>query len=201
MVYIIEFQTWLRNIELENNCEYIQRTGKRKSKNGLRSYYECCRSGVHKEIKNPKRSIKLQGSKKINQNCTSHIKLFEPLHDGKCIMTFYKDHYGHKENQLQHIKLPIEKKQEIATNLSQGVTFERVLDNFRENIGVSLKREDLITRADLHNIKHKYNLILKDGQFHNNDATSVDIWVERMKQEGENNPVIYYKKQGNYCFN
>jgi len=37
---------------------------------------------------------------------------------------------------------------------------------------------------------------MKDGQLHKNDATSVDIWVEQMKQEWENNPVIYYKKQG-----
>jgi len=28
---------------------------------------------------------------------------------------------------------------------------------------------------------------MEDGQIHNNDATSVDIWVEQMKQEGENN--------------
>lgn len=110
MVYIIEFQTWLRNFESENQCKYIQHTGKRKSKNGLRSYYKCCRSGVHKEVENPKRSIKPQGSKKINQNYTSHIKLFKPLHEGKCIMTSYKDHFGLKENQLQHIRLPVEKK-------------------------------------------------------------------------------------------
>jgi len=59
-----------------------------------------------------------------------------------------------------------------------------------------LKREDLITRSDLHNIKQKYNLNLKDGQFHKSDATSVDIWVEQMKKEEENNCVIYYKRQG-----
>ncbi|XP_050065173.1 uncharacterized protein LOC126554109 [Aphis gossypii] len=73
---------------------------------------------------------------------------------------------------------------------------ERILDDFRGNIGSNLKREDLITRADLHNVKQKYNITIQDGQLHKNDATSVDIWVEQMKQEGENNPVIYYKKQG-----
>jgi len=73
---------------------------------------------------------------------------------------------------------------------------ERILDDFRGNIGSNLKREDLITRADLHNVKLKYNITMQDGQLHKNDATSVDIWVEQMKQEGENNPVIYYKKQG-----
>ncbi|KAL4132488.1 hypothetical protein QTP88_009627 [Uroleucon formosanum] len=90
--------------------------------------------------------------------------------------------------ELQQIKIPDIKKHEIATKLSQGVTFKRILDDVRENIGNSLKREDLITRSDLHNIKQKYNLNLKDGQFHKSDATSVDIWVEQMKKE-ENNCV------------
>ncbi|KAF0707929.1 Transporter [Aphis craccivora] len=73
---------------------------------------------------------------------------------------------------------------------------ERILDDFRGNIGSNLKREDLITRADLHNVKQKYNITIQDGQLNKNDATSVDIWVEQMKQEKENNPVIYYKKKG-----
>jgi len=90
--------------------------------------------------------IKTQGSKKINQNCTSHIILFESF-EGKCEVTFYKEHYGHKEIELQHIKIPDIKKHEIAAKLSQGVTFKRVLDDVRENIGNSLKREDLITRS------------------------------------------------------
>jgi len=48
---------------------------------------------------------KTKGSNKINQNCISHIKLFESF-EGKCVVTFYKEHYGHKEIELQHIKIP-----------------------------------------------------------------------------------------------
>ncbi|KAF0699155.1 MULE domain-containing protein, partial [Aphis craccivora] len=161
-----KFQAWKRDYELKNGIEYIQNTGQKKCKDGQRDYYECCRTGFHKEGENLKRMIKTQGSKKINQNCTSHIILFEPF-EGKCEVTFYKEHYEHKEIELQHIKIPDIKKHEIAA---------KVLDDVRENIGNSLKREDLITRSDLHNIKQKYNLNLKDGQFHKSDATSVDIW-------------------------
>ena len=89
-----------------------------------------------------------------------NIVLFESF-EGKCEVTFYKEHYGHKEIELQHIKIPDIKKHEIAAKLSQGVTFKRILDDVRENIGNSLKREDLITRSDLHNIKQKNNLNLK----------------------------------------
>lgn len=147
-------------------------------------------------MKYSKRTIKSQGSKKINKNCTSHIILLEYLNQDKCVATFYKEHRGHNEKELQHIKIPINQKHELATKLSQGVPIEKVLDNLRDNIGTELKREHLITRADLHNIKQKYNIEIQDGQFHKNDSISVDIWVEEMKKE-ENNPVIYYKKQGN----
>lgn len=57
------------------------------------------------------------------------------------------------------VRLLITKKHEVAAKLSQGVTIGRILDNFRDNIGSNLKREDLITRADLHNINQKYNII------------------------------------------
>jgi len=99
---------------------------------------------------------------------------------------------------LQHIGLPVIKKHEVAAKLSQGVTIGRILDDFRDNIGNNLKREDLITRADLHNIKQKYNINIQDGQLHKDDSTSVDIWVEQMKEHGDNNPVQYYKKQGKF---
>ncbi|KAL5246013.1 hypothetical protein ACI65C_013421 [Semiaphis heraclei] len=195
-VETIKFNSWLKEYESNNKCEYVLQTGKKKSKDGHRSYYECGRTGVHKEIVSSKRSKKSQGSKQININCTSHLILFEHLNKSSCHVIFYKYHYGHQESELQHISLPITKKHEIAVKLSQGVTMERKLDNVRGNIGSILKREDLITRADLHNIKQKYTITIQDGQLHKNDATIVDIWVEQMKQEGENNPVIYYKKQG-----
>jgi len=79
------------------------------------------------------------------------------LNKNNCNIIFYKDHYGYEENELQHIGLPIAKKHDVAAKLSQGVTIGRILDDFRDNIGNNLKREDLITRVDLHNIKQKYN--------------------------------------------
>ncbi|CAI6371694.1 unnamed protein product [Macrosiphum euphorbiae] len=93
---------------------------KQKCKDGRGYYYECCRTGFHKGGENSKRMIKTQNSKKINQNCTSHIILFESF-EGKCVVTFYKEHYEHKEIELQHIKIPDIKKHEIAAKLSQGV--------------------------------------------------------------------------------
>lgn len=92
------------------------------------------------------------------------------------------------------------KKNEIAAKISQGVTIGRILNDFRNNIGSNLKIEDLINRADLHNIKQKYNIITHYSQLHKVDATSVDIWVEYMIQQRDNNPVQYYKEPGNFFF-
>lgn len=169
---VSEFQDWLKKYEYENHCEYFRSTGKKKCQNGERSYYECCRTGYyHKVMKNLKRKIKSQGSKKINQNCTSHIILFEYLNQDKCVATFYKEHHGHNEKELQHIRIPITKKHEIAAKLSQGVTINKILENLRDNIGTDLKRENLITRTDVHNIKFKFNNIaIQDDQFYENDS-------------------------------
>lgn len=59
---------------------------------------------------------------------------------------------------------------------------ERILKDFRCNMGGSLKMEYFVTRADSHNVKHKFNITIQDGQLHKNDVIRVDIWVEKMKK-------------------
>jgi len=198
LYYVSAFQSWLKEYELKHKCEYILNTGKKLCRDGHRSYYECCRTGVHEGIENSKRAIKSQGSKKININCTSHIILFEPFDKGNCTAIFYKEHYGHKENELQHIHLTVEKKKEIATKLSQGVTMKKILDDFKNNIETNVKRENLITRADIYNIKQKYKIKVPESKLCKGDKTNIGVCIEKIQQEGENNPVVYYKRQGKY---
>lgn len=115
----------------------------------------------------------------------------EPFDKEEYISTVYRLHYGHTTNELQYLDIPINKKMEIASKMFQGVTFDNILDDIRDNIDTNLNQEDLVTRVDLHNLKRRYNLVLQDGQLHKNDSTSVDIWVEQMKEQEENYPVIY----------
>lgn len=96
--------------ELEEKCKYVLNTGKKNCKDGSKSYYECCRSGAYKEKDKKERSTKSQGTKKINLNCTSHIILLEPFDKEECIATVYRQHYGHTTNELQHLDIPINKK-------------------------------------------------------------------------------------------
>ena len=68
-----------------------------------------------------------------------------------------------------------------------------VLDFIRDTQAGPLTRDHLVTRKDLNNIKHQYNIdcVQKDGD----DATSVSHWVQEMRCESYNS-VLYYKSQG-----
>ena len=81
----------------------------------------------------------------------------------------------------------------LAAKLQQGISMERILDDIRDSVEDGANRKHLITRQDLHNIRHQYNIegIHRD----HNDLTSVTAWVEEMKDQ-EYNPVLVYKTQG-----
>ena len=53
------------------------------------------------------------------------------------------------------------------------------------------KRINLTTMKDIRNIEKSFGMNI-DGQKHNDDATSVKLWVEEMKAQGESNPVLFY---------
>lgn len=57
-------------------------------------------------------------------------------------------------------------------------------------LGENLERKNLITRRDVNNIKHAFNINIADGVRHVDDAKSVDLWVNSAQED-----VIYYKKQ------
>ncbi|KAJ8932511.1 hypothetical protein NQ314_014603 [Rhamnusium bicolor] len=141
-----------------------------------------------------KRLLKSQASCKMGSCCTSQIKLVKK-NDGLTIK-WVKTHYGHTTD-LQHIRIPKEDRQIVASKLVNGVTLMRILETTRDNIEAHLKKVDLLTSKDIHNIKTSYNIEVSDGRRHANDAISVDLWVEERRSENpEDNPVVYYKKQG-----
>ena len=53
------------------------------------------------------------------------------------------------------------------------------------------KRLNLTTMKDIRNIERRFGLN-NDGQMNNDDATSVKLWVEEMKSQADNNPVLLY---------
>lgn len=55
-------------------------------------------------------------------------------------------------------------------------------------------RYHLAERKDLANIERSYGL--RQVQHHINNQQSVLAWIEEWKQASENNPILYYKLQG-----
>lgn len=71
-----------------------------------------------------KRASKVQGSKKINFNCTSQIKIEVNKLNRSVFIKFYKTHYGHSID-LQHLKIPKTDRMTIAQKLASGVAVTR----------------------------------------------------------------------------
>lgn len=51
-------------------------------------------------------------------------------------------------------------------------------------------------KKDIHNIKRDYNISYATRR-HDNDATSVNLWVKEMIAKGDESPILYFKEQGN----
>lgn len=52
-------------------------------------------------------------------------------------------HYGH-EKELQHLRITVRKRQEVAAKLKQGVSREKNLDELRDSVSGNLGRYHLI---------------------------------------------------------
>ncbi|XP_050310998.1 uncharacterized protein LOC126746702 [Anthonomus grandis grandis] len=77
-----------------------------------------------------------------------------------------------------------------------GVSSDRILDHYRENISSQeIQRSDILTKKDINNVKQTYNIDLRNGCRYSVDAVSIDLWIKELETQ-ENNPVLFYKKQG-----
>ena len=138
------------------------------------------------------KSLKSQGSSKIGAHCTSTI-IATQTKNCRISAEICRTHYRHT-NTLGHSRLPAVKRTEIAGQISQGITFQRILDNIRDSVSTKFDRIHLITRKDIANIEREFGL--KCVEKHSDDATSLLLWVEEMKSRGSDNPVLVYKQQG-----
>lgn len=190
---IQEFNSWLEEIRTTLNVDYIQPRGKSVTSDTEIVYYNCNRSGKTRDTSIAcKRMKKVQESRKINSACTSQIKVI--INKNNILATFYKTHYGHK-NDIKHLPLQKCERASIANKLSSGIPISRILNTNRQNFDEShLKRIDLLTRKDIHNIKTEYNIQIQEGVRDSKDAISVDLFVQEC-QQSEDNPILLYKRQ------
>lgn len=161
-----------------------------------KTYYYCNRSGYFNPRGHNVRSLKSQGTSKLNAYCTAAIVVTQNEQNLHMQASICTTHYGH-EISMGHIRIPKADRHTIAAKLSQGVTFERILDDIRESIGDNVKRLHLTTCKDIQNIERAFGL--RTDQKHKDDATSVHFWVQEMKKS-ENNPVLLSKPQDHDAF-
>ena len=142
---------------------------------------------MEKSESNGLRSLKTQGSSKMNAYCTAgfQVSFLES--------TYMKTHYEHSCS-LGYLPIPKDIRQQIAVDLVQGISFDKILDSIRDNIGSSIDRSHLVTRKDLYNIEKCFGL--RKIERHKEDAMSVYLWVHECVSNEKHCLILLYKPQG-----
>ncbi|GFO04104.1 Zinc finger protein [Plakobranchus ocellatus] len=79
----------------------------------------------------------------------------------------------------------------IKGKIAQGVDAGTIIELVRDQTIIT--RDTLVDRKDIHRIKNQYGFSFQ--QKHEDDAASVDLWVDHFRAQ-EHNPIIFYKQQG-----
>ena len=191
-----KFLSWKEEDEQRNNASYVRQCGPQvaSSRNVKRHYYYCNRSGQYTAKGSGSRQLKVQGSCKVGDVCTAHLKAIEDLSTGSVHLEYCTYHHNHKE-ELAHLRMPDELRKKIAVKLQEGVAEKKILDDIRDTVSIDgeIKHDHFVSLKDIHNIQTQYNI--EGIQRHANDHSSVKIWVEEMKSQPYN-PILLYKPQG-----
>lgn len=180
-------------MEESEECSFTKVTGDKVNHDNkvILKYFQCNRGGTKRKTKEGSQRGKMQGSCKIEANCTASMTV-SVLSDGSIKADVVLTHSGHKK-ELQHICVTKQRRQEIAAKMRQGVSPDKILDEIRDGVTSNVCRHQLTTRRDLANIERACGL--RDVQQHANSQQSVLAWIQEWKQ-AEENPILYYKLQG-----
>ena len=151
-----------------------------------------CRSGSFSTHGSGKRQLKSQGTSKIDNICTAHMKVQQNINTNELTVAYVSTHWNHGK-ELAHLPIPRSVRLKIASQLQQGVPIQGILDRIRDDESDQLGREHLINQQEVRNIRRRLNLYAVEK--HKCDATSLSHWVTELKQQ-EYNPILYYKSQG-----
>ncbi|VEN39545.1 unnamed protein product [Callosobruchus maculatus] len=162
----------------EMKCAYVKTTGNKSWKNTEKVYYICHRSHVQRSYRyapqeEQHKMEKSQGSAKASVTCPSTLDV--TLGKQQLNAVLYFPHVGHTCS-LAHINLTKTERKHIAGKISEGVSFEKILDEIRDSITdkTSLGRINLLDRQDLRNITRDFSL-KGNIQLHQNDVKGVFI--------------------------
>ena len=189
------FVKWKEEEESRNSCTYVQRCAPQMRQDTRFLYFYCNRSGKYTAKGEGKRALKLQGSCKLGEYCSAHIRVRENLKTSRVSVNYLSTHHNHDpEEGIAHVRIPESLKMSIASKLMQGVSPDKILDDIKDSVTeTGLHREHLTSKQDIHNTKRKFDT--EGIEKHANDYTSLAMWVEEMKAM-DFNPVIAFKQQG-----
>ncbi|XP_069582362.1 uncharacterized protein [Ranitomeya imitator] len=191
-----DFKAWKKKEENENRSLYVKHSGSKLLANGKkRTLFHCNRDGSYRSRvgTDRKKKLKSQGSCKIEARCPSFIIVKEGAENVR--VTFYKRHVGHSMS-LGHRTLSRDDCTEIAGLLESGRPLLTILDLVRDSCLNSehFQRIHLLTKMDMRNITTEFNL--KKDRLHQNDAISLEIWVNSFLEGNmDYHPVVFYKRQ------
>ena len=115
------------------------------------------------------RSLKSQGTNKINPHCTATLTLTSDKHTDLIRVELCDTHYDH-DKELWDLQISQSKHAEIAGQLSKGIPIDRILNSIRDSVSTKIERIHLLTRNDIVNIEKAYSL--KGVECHSNDSMS-----------------------------
>ena len=131
------FQQWKDEFERNSGASFVKATGEKGQGSVTTNvYYYCNRSDFFHTKATGRRHIKSQGSSKLNAHCTAAITVRKNIPGTNIVkVNICKTHYGHNCS-LGYTRLSETDRLTIAGQLAQGITFERIFDNIRDNVGI-----------------------------------------------------------------
>ncbi|CAL4190511.1 unnamed protein product, partial [Meganyctiphanes norvegica] len=208
---IREFIQWKEDLEENENVRYIIAQKKTRKNGSYRSHYICSRSGKHRYQGTGKRSIKSQGSSKLEHHCPSSIYTFCDS-DGEIKVTYYKQHFGHATglDNVMHIPMHNRDRQYIKERIRDGVDISRIKEELNNKGGRSsfIKLQDIRNQLNIeerntlnpissedhmddrqklievaHNLSVKVSCLVNRNSIHSNDQIKKIINLLKMAEK------------------
>ena len=150
------FLVWKGEEEKRHNSSYVRQCAPQTTSSGTvkRHYYYCHRSGKYSSKATGSWHLKVQGSCKVGDVCTAHIKVSHNLITNAVHVEYCFTHHSHETN-LAHLKMPDDLKTMIAAKLQEGVSEKKILDDIRDDVPSQIGREHLVTMQDIQNIRRQ----------------------------------------------
>ncbi|KAJ4425743.1 hypothetical protein ANN_27939 [Periplaneta americana] len=180
-----EFEAWKTPQEKDDVASFVKRSSK-----GNISYYVCHRSGVSRGNANGARRLRWRESQKTDKCCPACINV--TTNEEEIHVEYTNSHAGHFMS-VKYLRFSKEERSILAGKIKNGVTFEHILDDIRNDVATKheVERIHMIDKQDLRNVVRAFDL--DTDKIHSNDAL---MWVEDQKTLEADSPVRYYKPQG-----